>query len=186
MINLNLDEQKKKILIIGGIGVLLVADIFFIFFPLIGKTFQLRSEIVSIKKNIAVLNQQIAMRGETQKKLEALKNDQARFQKLFPKEEEVPALLGELSTVAGKLGVDIISVRPAKTNPGAVPTPSFFHEVIIEMSGRGGYHQIGRFINKLEMLDKFISIQDIEITTERTTPRVHIFRILLSTYILRT
>jgi len=183
MIGLNLDEQKKKVLIIGGIGLLLVADIFFIFFPLICKTFQLRSEIVSVQKNITVLNQQIAGRGETKKKLEVLKIDQLRFQKLFPREEEIPALLGELSTIAGKLGVDIVSVTPAKTIPGAVP--DLFHEVPIEMSGRGGYHQIGQFVNKLEMLDKFIKIQNIEISAEKAAPRRHLFKVLLSTYILR-
>lgn len=181
-------EQNRKVLIIGaGVIILLLLDLFLVFLPLVKKSFDLKSQIVSVKKNISTLNQQIVSLDATKKRLEILKNDQIMYETKFPKEEEVPALLGRLSTIAGKLGVEIIAVKPVKIElrGGADETVGLFHEVPIEISAKAGYHQIGQFINKLETLDKFIKIQDVEITPDRATPRRHFFRVLVLTYILK-
>lgn len=182
-------SQKRKVLVIGIGGIILLAvDIFFVFIPLLNKTFNLKSQIISMKENTAYLNRQISMLDATKKKLEILKADQIKYGEFFPKEEEVPVLFGNLSGIAGKLGVDIISVKPVKSDLGqdAEKTAGLFHEVPIEISAKGGYHQMGQFINKLETLDNFMEVKDLEITADKATPRRHFFRLLVSTYILRT
>ena len=183
------DEQNRKILIIGISSVVLLAvDVFFVFIPLVNKSFDLKTQIISIKNNTASLDRQIAMLDNTRKRSEVLKAEQTRYKEFFPKEEEVPAILGDLSSIAGKLGVDIIAVKPVKLNSqqNTEKIANLFHEVPIEISAKGGYHHIAKFINKLETLDKFIEVKDLEIVANQTTPRRHFFRLLVSMYISRT
>ncbi|MDD5450057.1 MAG: type 4a pilus biogenesis protein PilO [Candidatus Omnitrophica bacterium] len=176
---------KNRLLIVAIIAIIvLIADIFFIFIPIIGKNFYLKSRIVTVRDNTTALKKQISMLGETKKRLEALKAEQIKYKEVFPTEEEVPVLLGDFSSIAGKLGIDIIAVKPVKLTEKQ--DEGLFHEVPIEISAKGGYHQMGQFINKLETLNKFMEIKDVEVVADKTTPRRHYFRILVSTYILKT
>lgn len=186
--HIHIAEEKRKFLIIVLSGIVLfVLDIAFIVTPLINKTSDLKFQIIAIKKNISDLNKQISMLDAARKKLENLKSDQAVYEKRFPKEEEIPSLLESLSTIAARSSVDIIAVKPIKieTKEQMQETVGLFHEIPIEILARGGYHQLSQFINKLETLDRFIEVKDVEIAQDNTMPRRHFLKLLVSTYILR-
>lgn len=180
--------EKRKFLIISlTSAALLLLDILFILRPLINKAYDLKSQVVSIKNNIANLNKQISMLDSQTKKLGMLTTDKTNYEKKFPKEEEVPALLESLSTIAKRSSVDIIAVKPVKieAKEQMEKIAGIFHEIPIEILAKGGYHQLGQFINRLENLDRFMEVIDIEIVRDNTTPRRHYLRLLVSTYILR-
>lgn len=182
-------NQNKKLAAIGLIAaVLVIADIFFIFLPLLGKNFKIKTQILSLKKNTEALNRQFSDINGIKERLAAVKAERESYNLIFPKEEEVPVLLGGISAIAGKTSIDIIAVKPVKleNSRDTAESTAVFHEVPIEIFAKGGYHQIGQFINKLESLDKFVEIKDIEITADKATPRRHFFRLLVSTYVLRT
>jgi Tfp pilus assembly protein PilO len=186
--NINIDEKKRKILIIGLIGVvLLISDIFLVVLPLVRKSFSLKAQIVSIGKDMSSLDQQIHMLDTTNKKLQALKTERDSYERSLPKEEEIPALVGNLSAIAGKVGVDIIAVKPVRieSREGPGQEAVIFHEVPLEIFAKGGYHQMGKFINELETSGKYIEVKDMEITRDELMPRKHFSRILIATYILR-
>lgn len=173
-------EEKRKILIIAlSSAALLALDIFFILRPICNKCADLKTQIVSVKNNINSLNQQISSMDNIKRQLEALRQEQSDYEKKFPKEEEIPALFDSLSNIALKSGVAIIAIKPSHPAQEAV-----FHEIPMEISAKGGYHQIGQFINKLETSDRFIEVKDIEIKQDNTTPRRHSLKLLVSTYIL--
>ena len=184
---LHISEEKKKFLIIGILSaVLLFLDIFFVIRPLFHKSSDLKMRIVAVEKNIDDVTQNISTLPKTEKKLEDLKSEQALYEKSFPKEEEVPSLLESLSRVAASSSVDIIAIKPIKIEPNYIEkNPKPFHEIPIELQAKGGYHQIGQFINKLERLDRFMEVKDLKISQDNTTPRRHYLKLLLSTYILR-
>lgn len=184
---LDISEANKKILImVAGVVIALIFDIFFIFFPLVGKSYKLKAKIISSSKDLSYLKQQISSLDNIKKRLENLKTEQVKYGKGFPKEEEIPALLGNISTIAGKLGIEIIAVKPVRMafQEEAKSVGELFREVLVEIYAKGGYHQMGQFINKLETLDKFMEIRDIEITADKNSPRRHFFRLLVATYIL--
>ncbi len=181
--------RNKNIVVMGAVlAVVLIIDIFLILLPLTARNFRLKSQIVAIKKDTRLLNEQVVNIGSIKKRLESAKAEQEEYDKRFPKEEDVPVLLGGISAIAGKAGIEIIAVKPVRLEAaGKAPeSDAIFHEVPIEIFAKGGYHQIGQFINKLESLDKFVEIKDIDITADKATPRRHFFRLLVSTYILRT
>ena len=182
------DARNKNIVVIGAAAaVILFVDIFLILSPLTALNFKLKAQIVSIKKDTDVLNRQVTDVSAIKNGLEAARNEQKEYEKRLPKDEEVPVLLGGISAIAGKIGVEMIAVRPVKLETfGKTPeSDTIFHAVPVEIFAKGGYHQIGQFINKLESLDKFVEIKDIEITADKATPRRHFFRLLVLTYILK-
>lgn len=182
------DARNKNIVVVGAVlAVVLIIDIFLILSPLTAKNFRLKSQIVAIKKDTKLLSEQVANIGSIKKGLEAVKAEQEEYTKRFPKEEDVPVLLGGISAIAGKAGVEMIAVKPVKLEAvGKAPEfDAIFHEVPIEIFAKGGYHQIGQFINKLESLNKLVEIKDIDITADKATPRRHFFRLLVLTYILK-
>ena len=181
------DARNKNIVVIGAAAaVVLLVDIFLILPPLTVLNFKLKAQIISIKKDADVLNRQFSDASAINNRLEAARNEQKECEKRLPKDEEVPVLLGGISAIAGKIGIEMIAVRPVKLETfGKAPeSDTIFHAAPIEIFAKGGYHQIGQFINKLESLGKFVEIKDIEITADKATPRRHFFRLLVSTYIL--
>lgn len=182
------DSRNKNVVIIAAAtAAVLLIDIFLILLPLTALNFKLKTQIINIKKDADALGRQAADVSTIKNRLEAAKNERKEYEKLLPREEDVPVLLGGISAIAGKIGIEMIAVRPVKleTAGKALETDTVFHEVPIEIFAKGGYHQIGQFINKLESLDKFVTIKDIEITADKATPRRHFFRLLVSTYILK-
>lgn len=183
------DARNKNIAVIAAVlAVALVIDVFFILLPLTAKNFRLKSQIVAIRKDMGLLSGQAADISSIKNRLEAAKIEQRECEKRLPKEDEVSVIIGGISAIAGKAGVEMIAVKPVKLDAAEKPSAEdkILHEVPIEIFAKGGYHQIGQFINKLESLDKFVEIKDIEITADKATPRRHFFRLLVSTYILRT
>ena len=183
------EEQRKFLIAVLSTVILLVVDIFLILRPLINKTSDLRTQASALTKDIAILNQQISMMDARKKKLEELKTQYANYEKRFPKaEEEIPSLLESLSTIAVKSDIAIIGIRPVKPvqTEQVEKIAALFNEIPIEILAKGGYHQLGSFINRLEALDRFMEIKDMEINRDAATPRSHSLRLMVSTYILKT
>jgi Tfp pilus assembly protein PilO len=182
------DARNKNALVIGAAAaVILLVDIFLILLPLTALNFKLKAQIISIKKDAADLKKQATDISAIKSRLETVKNEQKTYEKQFPSQEEVPALLGGISAVAGKIGVEMVAVRPVKLEPGQkiAGADTIFQEVPVEIFAKGGYHQIGQFINRLESLDRFFEIKDIEIGTDKASPHKHFLKLLVSTYILK-
>ena len=177
-------RNKKLLMLAGGCVLFLIVDIFFIFIPLTGKNFSLKRRIISVKNSIDSLNSDISKMGLADKRLEDLTAERAGYSKRFPKEEEVPALLGEISTIAGKLGIDIIAVKPITANKDVIEEGVLYRQVTVEISAKGGYHQLGQFINKLETYGRLIDVRNAEIIADSAMPRKHRIRLLIATYIL--
>ncbi len=179
------EEQRKFLVIVGGSILILILDIFFIIKPLIGNMSNLQSQTGKLQASIGGLDQQISKLDSMNKKLEILKSDYALYGKKFPRDEEVPSLVQTISevAVASKVAISALKITEASGEKEAPPS-EILREVPIEINVKGGYHQLGSFINKLEALDKFLKIKNIEITYEGATPRKHNLRLLILTYTL--
>ena len=61
----------------------------------------------------------------------------------------------------------------------------FYSEFPILIEARAGYHQCGIFINKLENMEKFIRVDDVDIRGSSRDPRRHDIKLRVSTYIAK-
>lgn len=183
-------ENARPVIMLGVGFIVIVIDLAFVFFPLARTAFSAQNKVAVLKKNIASTSSNISKMYSTRKKLEDLKVQQAGFEKKFPREDEISSLLNSLSSVAAKSGVDIIAIKPVRvgkiteTKKGKEPEKESFHEIALEISAKGSYHQIGAFINKIEMMDRFMNIRNIDIASNNTSPRSHDLKLTVVTYIL--
>ena len=183
------DEQRKLLIIAASAIVLLIVDIMFIVSPLMNKNADLKRQVVVVKAKLIELQKKINLADAAKKRSEELRAELATYEKRFPREEEIPLFLEDLSKVAVASGIDISAIKPVTKAGLQAPPDAFmnlFHKIPIEISAKAGYHQIGRFINSLEKLERFIEIKDIQISQDTTTPRRHQLKLVISTCILRS
>jgi type IV pilus assembly protein PilO len=83
-----------------------------------------------------------------------------RLEDLVPAEEEVPALLRDITAEARRLNVDLNLIEPASNEPG----PHYTREVYT-MRVVGEYHGVGRFLTTIASLPRIITPIDLAMST---------------------
>ena len=110
------------------------------------------------------------------------------LQKRLPAQDQISSLLEDFSSVAESSGVKILRIKPLEE-----PVPlnkakqvnNTYTEFPILIEARAGYHQLGAFVNKLETMDRFIKITDIDIAGMEKDPRRHDIKMRIVTYVLQ-
>lgn len=110
------------------------------------------------------------------------------LEKRLPGQDQISSLLEDFSSVAESSGVKILKIKPLET-PAPLSkqkvTNNSYTEFPILIEARAGYHQLGDFVNKIEGMDRFIKITDIDITGTDKDPRHHDVKIRIITYVLQ-
>ena len=110
------------------------------------------------------------------------------LQKRLPAQDQISSLLEDFSNVAESSGVKILRIKPLEE-----PVPlnkakqanNAYTEFPILIEARAGYHQLGAFVDKLETMDRFIKITDIDIAGMEKDPRRHDIKMRIVTYVLQ-
>ncbi|NQD36293.1 type 4a pilus biogenesis protein PilO [Permianibacter sp. IMCC34836] len=112
-----------------------------------------RSEFEEKQRKAANLG---AYRQQMQQMQEAFKD----LLRQLPKSTEVPGLVDEISYAASGSGLS-----SEKLEKNADVKREFYIETPIEISVKGGYHQIGEFISKVSALPRIVTIHDFTLKT---------------------
>jgi type IV pilus assembly protein PilO len=83
-----------------------------------------------------------------------------RLERLVPAEEEVPALLRDITAEARRLNVDLNLIEPAANEPGP-----FYTREVYTMRVVGEYHGVGQFLTTIASLPRIITPIDLAMTT---------------------
>lgn len=107
------------------------------------------------------LAQVIVARGgaELEQRLAEYEQHVNRLERLIPQDEEVAALLNQISAAARQTGVSDPGMQPEPDEVGA-----FYTKESYEISVIGEYHDIGRFLTRVASLPRIITPVDLEIT----------------------
>ena len=95
-------------------------------------------------------------------------------------------LIENISVLAIKEFVKISEIKPQlDIKPtSALNTQDYkFSPLKIEIEASSGYHQLGRFLNKLENENPFISVKEFSIKQEPNNNSRHNIRLVLMTFI---
>lgn len=79
-----------------------------------------------------------------------------RLEQLVPAEEEVPALLRDITAEARRLNVDLNLIEPQADELGAYYTKQTYNMRVI-----GEYHDVGRFLTTIASLPRIITPVDV-------------------------
>ncbi len=74
----------------------------------------------------------------------------------LPNSREIPNLLQTLNNLSAINGLEVIFIKPRKD-----VDQGFFAEVPIQIKVRGGYHEVGMFLDSVSKLPRIINISDI-------------------------
>ena len=110
------------------------------------------------------------------------------LEKRLPGQDQISSLLEDFSNIAESSGVSILKIKPLE-EPASLSKQKIINnsytEFPILIEARAGYHQLGAFVNKLETMDRFIKITDIDVLGIDKDPRHHDIKMRIITYVLK-
>ncbi|MBU4312484.1 MAG: type 4a pilus biogenesis protein PilO [Candidatus Omnitrophica bacterium] len=180
-------KEKQKLYVLFGIFA--IAGVMFYYNlllkPQFSKFLVINKEYGAIKARLRSAEVLIANEAGIKKQHENLSRETAALEQRLPAQDEISNLLGDFSRVAESSGVKILKVKPLEDAGGAAEANGIYAEFPILIEARGGYHQLGSFINRLEGMDRFIDIEDIDINGRTGDPRRHDAKLRVITYIVK-
>lgn len=99
------------------------------------------------------------------------------YERRIPSDKGTAWLLMELSRVARSTGIKYISITPqAEEKKGS------YIKVPMQIKIRCGYHGLGRFVNRIESSQRFMTVDNIVISPDGANPLRHNITLLISTF----
>jgi type IV pilus assembly protein PilO len=191
MPELDLDDSKKKILLIYGASALVVLIGYISLFlkPSIAKITGLNPSIRERKQAIKSIEDELLRGTRLDKRFEALQVKLGGYGKKLSREKEVPTLLKNLSAMAEASEVKIVSITPQdagrKTRKGTSKKESVYQEIPIAITAESGYHELGSFINELEKDERYMQVSNIRIDPKADDETKHKVEFIVYAYIFR-
>jgi type IV pilus assembly protein PilO len=163
------------------------AYLYFIFVPQALKAFTLFGDVGKVKSELNSAHLIAADMGKLKNDLQKNSEKVESYEKKLPVEQEIPALLENLSNMARDSNIKIVGIVPAmpssKDDKSAKSSP-IYREIPILITAKSGYHELGHFLNRLENAGRFMKVVDIKIRANKASPKKHDVEIMVCTYIL--
>ena len=180
-------DNQKIILICVVFIIIVYLDCAFLMKIQLSNIKTVKPKIAKLRVDINVFNKSLAESKKTRQQqnlsyMRMLSNDQ------------VPMLLEEISDMAKNNKVMLMQVRQVKDTKKkeekqlqkqakAQAKPDDLVPLYIALDLSGIYHDLGKFINSLESIDKFIAVQDMNIKSQLDDPQVQNANLLLKIYV---
>ncbi|MFA4992156.1 MAG: type 4a pilus biogenesis protein PilO [Candidatus Omnitrophota bacterium] len=183
-------REKQKIYVLFGIFGVVGLVIYFnlLLRPLSSGFFSKNRDFCVLKARVRSAQALISNEAGIKRQYENMMKESEYLKKRLPGQDQVPNLLEDFSNVAESSGVKILRLKPLEDmTVGTQPKNdnSIYAEFPILIEARAGYHQIGDFVDKLEKMERFIRIVDMDIKGMEQDPRHHEIKMRIITYVLR-
>ena len=187
--NVDVKDPRTQTLFLAVLVILIAVALYlyFIFVPQVIRVFDLTVNAGKMKSELRSARVMIT-------DFERLKNDLKErslkvesYEKKLPAEQEIPALLENLSNMAKDSDIKIIGIVPAMSylkDNKPVKKSRIYREIPILITAKSGYHELGHFLSNLENADRFMKVADIDIKFNKVTPKKHDVELMVCTYIL--
>jgi len=188
---LELDESKKKILLLYGLAFLIVLALYFYIFliPSVNKLFVSIPNARALQRNIKTVTSDLEHKDALKSKAESLDLKMSKYAVKLTREKELPKLLESLSKIAKSSRIKILSITPLPPRKLMANeldrADAVYQEVPIEISAVSGYHDLGVFINKLENDERYMEVSDITIKSKSDNPKRHNIQFVVYAYTVR-
>ena len=171
-------DKNKIILILAVAAVIVVLDVAFI----IGAQFK---AIKNISLKVAQLNKDAnTLNGD----LIAMKQGQAKPKithkvKKIISESDLPSLVQDIDTLAKNNSIKIIQIKPGWGAGDKSGPVGDFSQVSILLDLNCAYQHLGSFVNDLENAEKFMAVQEMEISPLGNDYLQQKVKLVLKTYV---
>ncbi len=181
-----LKDPATRLYVIGG--AVMIASLLYAFLvvvPAFKGFVEFSGKARGIEKKMRLLNTRVKSLADLDKKLGSMKDEDKNYGELLPYQKDFPELLDGLASIAKESGVTIQSIIPGQLSSIGTKKEKnkYFKVMLVAITAKSGYHQLGRFISNLEQANRFISLDNLQIAYNKKTPRWHNVRITLKTYV---
>ena len=173
----SLNDQTRYAIFGSVVFLIFLLDVIFLALPQMGGITDINDQIKKLSEDtqqVEVDKQRIVLLKknleESRVQLNSLSNKVRPIQ-------EVPAILGTISSIANQYGVKIDQLVPEKNlQESLTGTPDGkYYALPVEIKIRCGYHKFGYFLNKLENADLFFVMKDFIIQNDEKNPNIQQF-----------
>lgn len=185
--------KARKYLVIGvsllaAVGFAIVA---LIIVPMHEKAISIKADLRTAEKEVAAIKEGYGKGKSASEAVKSIMSEIRRLEARFPKKEEV--ILKDLSDFASKNGVEVISMKPKKTDVADIGGVVINLEDVsvqrmsIAMTARAPYKKLGDFIISLyEKFPAYVTVDSIRMKSPANakTPWILDAEIELTSYLL--
>ena len=188
--NLNsvkLDKQKKILIVIFCVLIVYV-DTTFILKSQSSGIKSLDPKITRLKNDLANLRQSLGSMRATQGKPGLTAKKAITKSSKILSEGQISGLLQDISSLANKFDIQLGQIRPSRQTinaKDALTGDKPFIPIIINLDLTCSYHNLGKFINELEGMQVFLSVQELVISAQLPDYMKQKVSLMLKTYVTK-
>ena len=177
----NLNDQARYAILGGAVFLIILLDIFFLVLPQINGIVHVNDQIKELSEDT---QQVLTDRQRANQLRKNLQGERVRLSSLSRKVrsiQEVPAILGTISSIAKKYGVIIDQLVPEKDQQEDLTATADgkYYALPILIKAHCGYHMFGHFLNKLENGDMYFILKDFIIQNDEKDANTHLFSLTI-------
>ena len=173
-LRLSAREQRTLALIVVLLLIIAWVQVTLIIGPLLQVARRSQEQVRAAREQLRVLELGTMNEAALREQHRQLQDTVASLRSLLPAEEEVPRVIELLSDLAGRSQVKIQTIFPQRPAEGstasaaqaAAAPPVYYKDVLIQVDGLAGYHQLGTFLSLVETGDKPMQVSTLEISPE--------------------
>ncbi|MDD5129491.1 MAG: type 4a pilus biogenesis protein PilO [Candidatus Omnitrophica bacterium] len=186
LMNMQLDKQKK-ILIAVFFALIVYVDSSFILKAQRGALKSLDPKITRLKTDLANLDRGLENMRLSKSKPELMAQKKTSKSLGLLPESRLAELLQEISTTANKFNITIVQMRPDRQaqKEKTLVGQDRLVPMLINLDLVADYHDLGRFIQALEDSLVFMSVQELEISTQLPDYMKQKITLVLKTYVTK-
>ncbi len=194
MKSLTLTREQRVTLLVGGLAVLIVwVYVVYVVGPLKSQASELGRQVQVARQRLKVLEGAVANEVSLRKQYEQWDEKVKSVRNLLPAQEELADVIQLLSGFAAKTQVKVETIFP--TSPaegdeeGSGPKGNkaktglvVYKDVLIQVEGSAGYHQLGSFLSLVESSEKPMRLSSLRIAANPQDPIRHHLKMLVRAY----
>ncbi len=176
----NLNDRVRYAILGAVVFLIIVLDVFLFVLPQINGIANVNDQIKKLSEDT---QQVLTDRQRLDRLGKNLQKERLELSSLSMKVrpiQEVPAILGAISSIANEYGVKIDQLIPEKDQQEALTAADGkYYALPIVIKARCGYHMFGRFLNKLENGNLYFILKDFIIQNDEREINTHSFSLTI-------
>jgi len=127
-------------------------------------------EITALSSKVVRMEQSIKDQQALTADLARIKRERAELEQKFakildrlPEEKEIPRLLRQVATVAGRSGLEVALFKQKDSRE-----QELYREIPVELVIQGGYHNLWGFLNQLSQISRLVTVGELHAKTVET------------------
>ena len=179
-------NEKNRYYILAAVlfGIFLM-DYFIIMMPQVRTFIALNPKIQALAKDIKQARDDIARKPQYEAQAAALREKMRAATSSICRKDEIPRILDNIALIASHNKIKITQIMPLREAQEVVLTTkdAKYYALPVSINARGSYHDLGRFINRLEQDTIFMTVGELDIAATGEDPLHHAATMKIKTFI---